>query len=202
MLVFGHVGITAGIIKVYEKAAKKKNSKNDCFIDYRIVIAGSLLPDIIDKPLVQILYGLRNHDGHLIAHSFIFSGLLIVLGMIIICINENKSVFTLGICSLIHQLLDKLMSVPNIFFLPNVNSRNFIALKRLAFVHNITLPIYTRFPYLRDTVLYFEKPYIFISETIGFIIIIYFICRIIAGKGRGRLLKLVSQRPPRDANKI
>lgn len=173
MLIAGHIGITAGVVKIYEKVAKKKDTNKDNFIDYRIVALGSILPDIIDKPLVQIVYGLKNHEGHLIAHSFIFSTLLIALGVIILFKNKNKNVLLLGICSLIHQLFDKAILLPNIFLLPNVNSNNIIFLRRLEFVHNITLPIYTRFPYLRDTITYFEKPYVFISEVIGFIIILY-----------------------------
>lgn len=182
MLIAGHIGLTLGVIKIYEKVAKKKNTKNDNFIDYRIVALGSILPDIIDKPLVQIIYGLRNHEGHLIAHSFIFSALLITLGIIIFFMNKNKNALLLGICSLIHQLFDKAILLPNIFLLPDVNSSNFILLKRFEFVHNITLPIYTRFPYLRDTMTYFEKPYVFIAEVIGFIIIVYFVCKLLKNK--------------------
>lgn len=189
MLIFGHVGITAGIFKIYETSAKRKESINDDFIDYRMVMIGSLLPDIIDKPLVQIIYGLRNHEGHLIAHSFIFSGLLILIGMILLYMKENKSVITIGISCLIHQLLDKLMLVPNIFFLPRVNSSNFVALKKLTFIHNIMRPVYMRFPYLRDTVLYFERPYVFISEVIGFIIVICFIYKLFANKSIHKFIK-------------
>lgn len=182
MLIAGHIGLTVGVVKIYEKMTKKNSTKDSNFIDYRIVVLGSILPDIIDKPLVQIIYGLRNHDGHLIAHSFIFSVLLIALGIIIFFTKKNKNVLLLGFCSLIHQLFDKAILLPNIFLLPNVNSSNFILLKRLEFVHNITLPIYTRFPYLRDTMTYFEKPYVFISEVIGFIIIVYFICKLLKSK--------------------
>lgn len=189
MLIFGHVGITTGVIKLYEKATKIKNSNNNNHIDYRIVMIGSMLPDIIDKPLVQIIYGLENHEGHFIAHSLIFSVLMIVIGMIIFPMNTNKSVFLLGIYSLIHQLFDKMMLIPNIFFLPNANSGHFMILKRLEFVHDITIPIYTRFPYLMGVVIYFEKPYVFISEVIGFSIIVYFTYELFTNKGYIKFFK-------------
>lgn len=189
MLIFGHVGITTAVIKLYEKAAKIKNPKDNNFIDYRIVMVGSVLPDIIDKPLIQIIYGLKSHDGHFIAHSLIFSGWAIVIGIIILIINTNKSVFLLGICSLIHQIFDKMMVMPNVFFLPNVNSSHFIVLKRLEFIHNVTIPIYTRSPYLRDVVIYFEKPYVFISEVIGIMSILYFVCKLFINKGYIKFLK-------------
>lgn len=173
MLIFGHVGITTGIIKIYEKATKRKNLKNNNFIDYRIVMLGSLLPDIIDKPIVEIIYGLQNHEGHFIAHSFIFSGLMIIIGIIIFLMNTNKSVFLLGICSLVHQIFDKMMLIPNILFSSNVDLGNFR----------------TEFPYLRNVVMYFEKPNVFISEVIGFTIIVYFAYKLFKNKGYIKFLK-------------
>lgn len=172
MLIFGHVGITTGVIKLYEKATRRKNSKNNKLIDYRLVMVGSMLPDIIDKPLVEIIYGLNNHEGHFIAHSFIFSGLIIVLGISILIRNTNKSVLLLGICSLIHQIFDKLISIPNTISLSNLNSGYFVVFNKLECIHDITTSIYIRFPYLRDVVTYFEKPYVFISEVLGLIILV------------------------------
>lgn len=179
MLIFGHIGITTGVIKLYEKASKIKNNN---FIDYRIVMVGSLLPDIIDKPLVQIIYGLQNHHGHFIAHSFIFSVLMIALGITVFHMKNNKVILILGICSLIHQIFDKMMLLPNVFFLPNINLNHFIVLQRFEFVHNIIMPVYTKFPYMSGIVSYFEEPYVFISEVIGLIVIIYFIHKLCSNK--------------------
>ena len=64
MLFFGHVGITAGIFYAASKFFRKK-------IDYRFVVLGSLLPDIIDKPLGLIILGMGN--GRIIAHTAIFA---------------------------------------------------------------------------------------------------------------------------------
>lgn len=189
MLIFGHVGITTGIIKLYEKAINRRNPKNNKFIDYRIVILGSILPDIIDKPIVQIIYGLQNHEGHLIAHSFIFSILLIILGIVMLRRSKNKSIFLLGICSFIHQVLDKVVLIPNEHFLQNINSSHFAVLKIFKFVHYITVPICTVFPYLSGVMMYFEKPCVFMSEVMGFIIIIYFVCKLSKNKGYENFLK-------------
>ena len=179
MLIFGHIGITTAVIKLYEKGTKKENNNS---IDYRIVMVGSLLPDIIDKPLVQIIYGLQNHHGHFIAHSFIFSTLMIVLGICVFRMKNNKTILLLGICSLIHQIFDKMMLLPNVFFLPNIDFNHFIVLQKFEFIHNIIIPVYAKFPYLEDVVLYFEKPYVFISEIIGLSIIIYFIRKLYINK--------------------
>lgn len=190
MLIFGHIGLTTGIIKLCENTINnKRNAKNNNFIDYRMVVVGSILPDIIDKPIVEIVYGLQNHEGHFIAHSFIFSTLLIMLGIVIFRKRKNKSILLLGICSLIHQIFDKIMLLPNIFFLPKVNSVHFAILDRLEFLHIIMKPIYRVFPYLRGIIMYFEKPYVFISEMMGFIIIVYFAYKLYKNKEYESFLK-------------
>ena len=94
MLLFGHVGLTVGVLKVFEKVALSKNKISDNFVDYRIVMVGAILPDIIDKPLVQFIFGLQYHSGHFIAHSFIFSGVLIAIGIISLILKRNKNVLT------------------------------------------------------------------------------------------------------------
>ena len=115
MLLSGHVGLTVGVIKVFEKIIPRKNITSSNFVDYRIVMVGSILPDIIDKPLVQIIYGLQYHSGHFIAHSFVFSVALISIGIILLILKRTKNFFLLGICCLIHQLFDKLMLLPSVF---------------------------------------------------------------------------------------
>lgn len=183
MLIFGHVGITTGVVRIYEKAAKRKSGVNNNLIDYRIVMAGSLLPDIIDKPLVQIIYGLNDHEGHFIAHSFVFSALIIILGLIMPYFKGNKNVFLLGMCSLMHQLFDKLVISPNVFHLKNIN------LIKIKFVHNLITSEYIKTSYFRNVVFYLEKPYVFISEVLGFAIIVYFVCKLFINKGHMKFLK-------------
>jgi hypothetical protein len=149
MLIFGHVGITVGVIKAYEKIVPRKND-----IDYRVVMVGSLLPDLIDKPLVQLIYGLTKHSGHYIAHSFIFSGILIGIGLILLLRNKGRNTLTLGICCLIHQLFDKLMLLPNVLRLPVLGDGKFIIPRNLEFIHDITESIYKVVPYLEGVKIY------------------------------------------------
>ncbi|NMM65085.1 hypothetical protein HBE96_21100 [Clostridium sp. P21] len=189
MLIFGHVGITTGVIKVCEKVINRKKPKNNRLIDYRIVILGSILPDIIDKPIVQVIYGLQNHEGHFIAHSFIFSALLIILGIVMFLKSKNKSILLLGICTFIHQIFDKMMVMPNIMFLSTINLDHFIVLKRFKFVNNIMVFITEKFPYFSGVVIYFEKPCVFISEVMGLIIIVYFVYKLYKNKGYENFLK-------------
>lgn len=181
MLLFGHVGIATGVVRTFENIVVGRNDKdkNKNIIDYRVVMLGALLPDIIDKPIVEIVYGLRTHEGHLFAHTFIFSGLLIVIGTIYFLINKNKNVFLLGICSLLHQLMDRMVLLPNIFSLPVFGVGSSIIPRHLDFIHKITAAVYNAVPYFEDVKMYFLEPYVYIPEVIGFLVLFYFVCKLI-----------------------
>lgn len=189
MLLFGHAGITTGVIKVYEKIVLKKKNIDINFIDYRVVLVGSLLPDIIDKPLVQLIYGLQDHSGHFFAHSFIFSSLLILIGIIILKLYRNNNILLLGVCSLLHQLMDILILYPKIFIYPLFSRVLFIVPKNLGLLDKVMSPIYKAVPYFKDVELYLLEPYIYIFEVIGFLIIVYFICKLIRNKNMVKFFK-------------
>ena len=66
MLLFAHIGIALFIARFFRRA------------DLAFVAAGSMLPDIIDKPLGTILFGSPGM-GRLFAHTSLFLLLLIAL---------------------------------------------------------------------------------------------------------------------------
>lgn len=72
MLLFGHIGITLGIAWFAESKLKVK-------MDYKLIIIGSLLPDIIDKPAGMILLPLEN--GRVFGHTLLFILLLLIIGL-------------------------------------------------------------------------------------------------------------------------
>jgi inner membrane protein len=50
MLLFAHTGITLGTAKVMARAAGWREKGLPALLDYRLVLIGSMLPDLIDKP--------------------------------------------------------------------------------------------------------------------------------------------------------
>jgi len=97
MFIFAHLGITAGGTLALHKLAsavahvprekpgangasslllpirkRLETSSPATWIDYRLILLGSMLPDIIDKPLGIWLFG----NGISIAHTFVFSMVL------------------------------------------------------------------------------------------------------------------------------
>ena len=79
MLLFGHIGITLGIAWFIESKLRVK-------IDYKLIIIGSLLPDIIDKPVGMILLPLEN--GRVFGHTLLFVLILLLIGL-----KYRKSLF-------------------------------------------------------------------------------------------------------------
>ena len=108
MLFFGHIGITVGIIKACDMVTSAKvgtdshalGSRQDLntigakkipsrllwsirnrvgFMDYRLVLLGSLLPDILDKPSWLFVDGDFFDTGRGYAHILIFNLALLIL---------------------------------------------------------------------------------------------------------------------------
>ena len=129
MLFFGHIGITAGIVKAcdnlvsmsrpdssYEPDStswfgvvvyKKRLSLHHLLsgikgrigsIDYRIVLLGSLLPDIIDKPLWLFVGSHISFSGRGYAHTLLFSLALFISGLILIRYRKSW-LLIISICS-------------------------------------------------------------------------------------------------------
>lgn len=182
MLVFGHVGITLAIMNGYEKVICSVGVKDYNFIDYRIVIIGAILPDLIDKPLIQLTYGLENHSGHSIGHTFIFSGLLMALGIGYFLNTRNNNILLLGLCCFLHQVFDKLMLLPNVLSLPTFSYNNNITFNRVDIFTRGTSYIFRQFPYIKAVTLYLMEPYVYISEIFGFLYILYFLYKLIINR--------------------
>jgi hypothetical protein len=73
MLLLGHLGTTLGAAGLIEKLIGNfHKDKVKVSIDYRLVMVGSMLPDIIDKPLVLLTASKPVGSARFIAHSLIF----------------------------------------------------------------------------------------------------------------------------------
>ena len=80
-------------------------------IDYRAAAFGSLLPDLIDKPLVWFI--LRDSDlgGHHVGHSLLFSLLLLAIGFAAAVRGDNRMLLV-AFGSITHIVYDSVTHVP------------------------------------------------------------------------------------------
>lgn len=152
MIFFGHLGPTAAAFKIYEKASKKKT------IDYRFVLVGAILPDLIDKP-IGLLFKNIFHNSRLFAHTLLFSAVLILIGIYRIRRKKKNDILTLGISTSIHLVLDSMQLYPATLFWP-------------AF--GFTFPERYDKNWAESAIhRLFTDPTYYVTEILGFIIIMY-----------------------------
>ena len=120
MLVFGHVGLTISAFSAYSWADRKWRADRSLPpFDYRAVIVGAMLPDIVDKPLgLWIAPDLVDRSLRSIAHGFLFGLLVLGIGAIFLAAKRRPRAMLLGIASSGHLVLDRMWSNPAILLWP------------------------------------------------------------------------------------
>ena len=83
-------------------------------LDWRLLVLGALLPDIIDKPIGILFFG---SEGRLLGHTLVFA---IMLGIIGLCLTSRGRpwMLILAICCVGHLILDGMWTTPDILFWP------------------------------------------------------------------------------------
>ncbi len=198
MLLFGHIGITAGIVRVGDiLGAINKPPAGSCgpdsswglnktvpeklspmgrringirrrlgSIDYRLVLIGSLLPDILDKPSWLITFGDIFPSGRAYGHTLLFSMVLFVCGLMLIRYKKSW-LLIISLSSIIHLILDRMWTNPVALWWPLLG------------------PIQTvdATGWMSDIIgALFSNPGVYISEIIGLIIILLMGYRLIVRK--------------------
>ncbi len=145
MLLFGHLGLTAGIFKMCDIVADGANNQYspDCetrlsldsinlnkrysvarltrdilaTIDYRAVLLGSMLPDILDKPTWLFAFGDLFPTGRGYGHSLLFN-LILLIGALVLLRYRRSWLLTISFSSLSHLLLDEIWNDPVVLLWP------------------------------------------------------------------------------------
>ncbi len=104
MFVFGHLGITLGVMLLISFLVKKK-------LDFRFVLIGALLPDF-DKVIGFLLTDINN--GRLILHTVLFAGIMSIISVV----RRSKILISLVSGIWVHLLLDRLWDDPNTILWP------------------------------------------------------------------------------------
>jgi len=161
MLLFAHVGITLGIARSIKKVMKNRGIKEiPVLIDFRLVILGSMLPDIIDKPLGGLIFKETIGNGRIYSHTLLFLLFLSALSTYIWCKYRRPGLLVVAGGSIVHNILDGMWFYPETFLWP---------------VYGWTFPKENpeNWPQLWLTLL--SEPDYFLPEIIGGVVIIFFI---------------------------
>lgn len=113
MLPLGHMGIALAFTRVLERMLRIPR------IDYRLLLIGAILPDLLDKSLSYLLPDGHAPGGRAVGHSVVF--LLLLSG--IFFIQRHKKFKTTHIETFLagsaaHDLLDTMWLYPKIWFWP------------------------------------------------------------------------------------
>jgi len=135
-------------------------------MDYRLVLLGSMLPDLIDKPLGLLAPGLGLGTGRGIAHTLVFALVLLVGGLFFYGAGR-RGLLHVALASAGHLVLDCIWQLPRVLFWP---------------LYGFTFPTVGRSGILSQLAAWWHTlwttPGVFIPEIIGVAIILAFALRL------------------------
>ena len=196
MLLFGHIGITAGVVKAcdvlasmpkpgrsYEPDSSLKfgtvisrklrlhyllNGTKERIgsIDYRIVLVGSLLPDIIDKPLWLLTAAEIPFSGRGYTHSLLLN-LALFIGGLVLSRYRKSWLLLISLSSFMHLIFDQMWNSPAVLLWPLLGP--FPKEETVDWLPNIFQAL-------------FSYPDVYIPEIIGLAIVLLFAYRVVMRK--------------------
>ncbi len=123
----GHLTVACGVVwagaRVFEKAPFAAPPSGAATlsqrIDYRLVMFGALLPDLIDKPIGWIIF--RDHfdaNGHLYGHTLLAASIILLPGLALLIRRRDPRLFAMGVAVLSHFLVDPVNHSPKTLLWP------------------------------------------------------------------------------------
>lgn len=142
MLLFGHIGLTLGVtwgaqhvLETKERRTREASgdtSGDDRLrtsfahkvlsylrrLDYRIVMAGAMLPDIIDKPIGAFFFRETYSSGHIYGHTLLFLVLTAIAGLYLYKTRRLTWALALSIGTFTHLIFDRIWWASRTLFWP------------------------------------------------------------------------------------
>jgi len=88
------------------------------YIDIRLLLIGSLLPDIIDKPVGLFFFGGIFSHGRIFCHTLLFLILVTLAGLYLYQRHRKSWLFILSLGTFTHLIFDQLWHAPRLLFWP------------------------------------------------------------------------------------
>ena len=136
MLPFSHVGLTLGAAWLIKGGLARGQMKSvnpveghdelkpTCrlnlakSIDYRVVMVGALLPDIIDKPVGDVIFRDYFGQGRIFCHTLLFLIILTTIGIYLYKTRRKLWLLLLAFGTFTHLILDFMWLEPRILLWP------------------------------------------------------------------------------------
>jgi len=144
MLLLAHTGITLGIFNLCQRiffrisSYRKKGGElvppiksyglssvnpdppvnpKKWGIDYRLILLGSMFPDIVDKPLGMLIFADLVANGRVYTHTLLVNLVLVLIGVYLLKKKRfGFLIFSLSSC--FHLILDEMWLTPQTLFWP------------------------------------------------------------------------------------
>ncbi|MDD5311771.1 MAG: metal-dependent hydrolase [Dehalococcoidia bacterium] len=140
-------------------------------VDYRFILLGSILPDLIDKPIGSVIFTQAFNNARIFAHTLLFLFVAIVIGFVVFRIQKKLWGYCIAFGIFTHLVLDAMWLEPVTLFWPFLGfTFNQYQEMGWSFLFNLMLENL------------FAKPEVYISEIIGFIILAFFSMKTITEK--------------------
>jgi len=146
MFVFGHLGITLGaaalLTGVRQSSRSPETARNSAVksssssspvvpnqktswlsylgsrVDIRLLLIGSLLPDIIDKPIGRFFFREAFSNGKIFGHTLLFLILVTMAGIYLYRRYNQTWCLTFSFGTATHLVLDRMWLIPRTLFWP------------------------------------------------------------------------------------
>ena len=137
-------------------------------IDIRILLIGSLLPDIIDKSFGQIFFRETFSNGRILGHTLLFTLVIALIGLYLYLHSHKNGLLVLSFGTFVHLILDEMWCLPKTLFWPFFG----FAFERVDLTDYIISLLHTLL----------TVPKIYITELIGIAVLIWFAISLIYRK--------------------
>ena len=200
MLLFAHTGITVGCVWLAEKAlpvlrsnpypsgspqagntvpeqeqtVETRNITRKFFVDYRLLLVGSMLPDILDKPLGVYLLADEISNGRIFGHTLLFTLILLGSGLFLFLRRARPGLLVVALGVVFHVVLDQMWKTPETLLWP-----------LFGFVFS-RYPVESWLPNIFENLV--SNPAVFIPEIIGAMLLAAFFISIMR---KGRLAEFI-----------
>jgi membrane-bound metal-dependent hydrolase YbcI (DUF457 family) len=149
-MLFWHLGITSAVI--FFTLGRRR-------IDYRVVLLGAILPDLIDKPIGRIFFEEQFQNARLFGHTLLV-WLVVLLAILLGLRGEAaRRWLVLPIAAMLHLVLDGMWDQPTTLFWPLFGTE----FPKMP-AANYWLEVLTR-P--------FQQPLVGLGELVGLILLVY-----------------------------
>ncbi len=110
-----------GVISLEEGRSRLASSRAGAItrlVDFRLALVGSMLPDIIDKPIGIYIFTGTFSNGRIYAHTLLFFLVLFLIGLFRYIRAGGIGMLVLAICSGFHLVLDQMWLEPKTLLWP------------------------------------------------------------------------------------